>query len=249
MKKFKTIIIDDEPLAREQIRSLLDDYADFEVIKECSNGLEGYHAIKKDHPDLVFLDVQMPKVNGFEMLELLEKMPVVIFSTAYDEYALRAFEVHAVDYLLKPFSRKRFEKALEQARRRLQTEEQGMDASQLHEAYQQEQSLNRLVVKKSGKIIIVPVKEVVFFEATGDYVAIHTAREKFLKHQTMKYFEDHLGGDDFIRVHRSYIVNLNYVLRLEPYTKDSYVVVMKNEERVYVSRPGMKKLKESLSLD
>jgi two-component system LytT family response regulator len=246
---YKAVIIDDESLAREQIISLLEDHDDVEVVAECSNGLEGYHAINQHKPHLVFLDVQMPKVNGFEMIELLDKPPVIIFSTAYDQYALKAFEVHAVDYLLKPFSEKRFAQALDQARNKLKSET-GMGAGEgLSESYNQQQGLTRLVVKKSGKIIIIPVSEIYYLEATGDYVAIHTREERYLKLQTMKYFEEQLEKTSFVRVHRSFIVNLDFVKRMEPYTKDSWVVIMQNEARVYVSRPGMKKLKSMLNLD
>lgn len=246
---YKAVIIDDEPLAREQIINLLEGHDDVEVVAECSNGLEGYHAINQHKAHLVFLDVQMPKVNGFEMLELLDKPPVVIFSTAYDQYALKAFEVHAVDYLLKPFSEKRFAQALDQAREKLKSEAGAGASAGLSESYSQQQGLTRLVVKKSGKIIIIPVPEIYYLEATGDYVAIHTREERYLKLQTMKYFEEQLEKSSFVRVHRSYIINLDFVQRMEPYTKDSWVVVMQNEARVYVSRPGMKKLKSMLNLD
>ncbi|HKK10897.1 MAG TPA: LytTR family transcriptional regulator DNA-binding domain-containing protein [Bacteroidales bacterium] len=246
---YKAVIIDDESLAREQIINLLDDHDDVEVVAECSNGLEGYHAINQHKPHIVFLDVQMPKVNGFEMLELLDEAPVVIFSTAYDQYALKAFEVHAVDYLLKPFSEKRFLQALEQARKKLTSVNSVKHSDGLIESYLQQQGLTRLVVKKSGKIIIIPVPEIYYLEATGDYVAIHTKGERYLKLQTMKYFEEQLEKTSFVRVHRSYIVNLDFIQRMEPYTKDSWVVIMQNEARVYVSRPGMKKLKSMLNLD
>lgn len=246
---YKAVIIDDEPLAREQIINLLEDHDDVEVVAECSNGLEGYHAIHQHNPHLIFLDVQMPKVNGFEMLELIDEAPVVIFSTAYDQYALKAFEVHAVDYLLKPFSGDRFLQALEQARSRLKTKEIPKQHKGLGQSYYQQQMLTRLVVKKSGKIIIIPVPEIYYLEATGDYVAVHTKGERYLKLQTMKYFEDQLERSSFVRVHRSYIVNLDFIQRMESYTKDSWVVIMQNEARVYVSRPGMKKLKSMLNLD
>ncbi|MDZ7775501.1 MAG: LytTR family DNA-binding domain-containing protein [Bacteroidales bacterium] len=243
----RSVVIDDEILAREQVTSLLRKEPDMEVVAVCSNGLEGYHAICNHRPDLVFLDIQMPKVNGFEMLELLEETPEVIFSTAWDNYALRAFEVHAVDYLLKPYTASRFAEALQRARKRITSGEQVADAGTLYRSFREkQQGLHRLVVKKAGAIIIVPVEEIYYLEAMSDYVAVHTTSAKYLKHQTMAFFEQQLHRDTFIRVHRSYIVNLNYVQRMEPYSKDSWMVVMKNKTTVQASRTGMKRLKALL---
>lgn len=243
----RAIIIDDEQLARDQVVAMLKTVEDIEIVDQCSNGLEGYHAIQKHTPDLVFLDIQMPKVNGFEMLELLDDMPVVIFSTAYDQYALKAFEVHAVDYLLKPYSLARFKEALDIARERIPLRGSQNPERAVQESYdEQSQQLNRVVIKQSGKINIIPTRDISHLEAMGDYVAIHCDAGKLLKLRTMKYFEDHLDPEKFVRVHRSAIVNLDFVDRMEPYSKDSMVVIMQNKERVFVSRSGMKKLKEMM---
>lgn len=241
----KTIVIDDEPLAREQIIHYLKDDSDVTVVEECADGLAGFQAITRHNPDLVFLDIQMPKVNGFEMLELLDEPPVIVFSTAYDEYALKAFEVHAADYLLKPFAFPRFQEALEQARRRIETGNALKQKNEMHQTYLEKQpSLNRIVVKKNDKITILPVNEVYFLEAMGDYVAFHTEKERYLKNGTMKFFEEQLDPSQFIRIHRSYIVNIEYLKHLEAYTKDSWLVWLSNSQKVYASRSGYKKLRQ-----
>lgn len=241
----KAIVIDDEPLAREQIIHYLKDESDVMVVEECADGLAGFHAITRHNPDLVFLDIQMPKVNGFEMLELLDEPPVIVFSTAYDEYALKAFEVHAVDYLLKPFAFPRFQEALEQARRRIETGNALSQKNEMHQTYREKQpSLNRIVVKKSDKITILPTNEVYFLEAMGDYVALHTEKERYLKSGTMKFFEEQLDPSQFIRIHRSYIVNIEYLKHLEAYTKDSWLVWLSNSQKLYASRAGYKKLRQ-----
>lgn len=241
----KAIVIDDEPLAREQIIHYLKDDSDVTVVEECADGLAGFHAITRHNPDLVFLDIQMPKVNGFEMLELLDEPPVIVFSTAYDEYALKAFEVHAADYLLKPFAFPRFQEALEQARRRIETGNALKQKNEMHQTYREKQpSLNRIVVKKNDKITILPANEVYFLEAMGDYVALHTAKERYLKNGTMKFFEEQLDPSQFIRIHRSYIVNIEYLKHLEAYTKDSWLVWLSNSQKVFASRSGYKKLRQ-----
>ncbi len=241
----KAVVIDDEPLAREQIIHYLENNPDITVVEECADGLEGYHAICRHHPELVFLDIQMPKVNGFEMLELLEEPPVVVFSTAYDEYALRAFEVHAADYLLKPFALPRFQEALEQARRKIESGNALMHKSEMHQTYREKQSfMNRIIVKKGEKITILPVNEVYMLEAMGDYVAFHTEKERYLKNGTMKFFEEQLNPAQFIRVHRSYIVNMDFIKHLEAYTKDSWLVWLSNAQKAYASRSGYKKLRQ-----
>lgn len=185
----KLIIIDDEPLARSIVKEYLLDYPGVEVIQECSDGFEGVKAILQHQPDLVILDIQMPKINGFEMLELIEKPPSVIFATAFEEFAIKAFETHAVDYLLKPFTKDRFLKALEkwkmteQNTRHLKTDEL------IHTAAATPQQQNRIVVKDNGKIKIIPTQQVQYFEAADDYVKIHTADGIFLKNKTMQFFE------------------------------------------------------------
>lgn len=245
----KTLIIDDEPLARDIVKEYLQDYDQFEVMEECGDGFEGVKAIMQCQPDLVFLDIQMPKINGFEMLELIEQPPSVIFTTAFDEYAIRAFEAHAVDYLLKPFSRERFDKALQKwlAQRTGNTGTAFVPAL-LDEAAQTPLQHSRIVVKTNGKIKIIPMHDVQYLEAADDYVKIHTASGTHLKNKTMQYFEQLLDARQFVRTHRSYIVNIQEVTRLDPYEKDSYVAVLHTGLKVPVSKTGYMKLKQVLGL-
>lgn len=244
----KVIIIDDEPLARSIVREFLEKHPHLEVVQECGDGFEGVKAIQQHQPDLVFLDIQMPKITGFEMLELIEQPPAVIFTTAFDEFAIRAFESHAVDYLLKPFNQERFDKALtkwaeqkaalsEKATRDL-VESAGLSPSQSQ----------RIVVKTGSKIKIIPVHEVFYLEAADDYVKIHTAEGYFLKNKTMGHFEQSLDGEQFVRSHRSYIVNVQQITRIDPYEKDNHVAVLRSGAKVPVSRNGYGKLKEVLGL-
>jgi len=212
------IIIDDEPLARMIVQEYLQSYPGITLLQECSDGFEGIKAIQQHHPDLIFLDIQMPKINGFEMLELVEDPPAVIFTTAFDEYAIRAFETHAVDYLLKPFSKDRFDKAirkwLEQHADHQVSQEPLLDTAAESPSQQQ-----RVVVKTGGKIKIIPLDDIHYFEAADDYVKIHTHNGAFLKNRTMGYFEQVLDPNRFVRTHRSYIINVQQVTRIEPYEK------------------------------
>lgn len=241
----KTILIDDEPLARELVKEYLQAYPQIEVVTECNDGFEGLKAIQQHQPDLVFLDIQMPKINGFEMLELVDKIPCVIFTTAFEEYALRAFEVNAVDYLLKPFSKDRFDKALQKMLER-RTE---ITADFLENAAREvPMQHNRVVVKINGKIKIIPVQEIHYLEAADDYVKIVTAEGSFLKNKTMAFFEKMLDPQQFIRVHRSYILNLSQITRIDPYEKETYLAILRDGSKVLVSKTGYPKLKEVLGL-
>lgn len=245
----KAILIDDEPLARSIVKEYLQHYPQIEVVQECNDGFEGVKAIMQHQPDLVFLDIQMPKISGFEMLELIEEPPAVIFTTAFDEYAIKAFENNAVDYLLKPFSRERFDKAI-----RKLTEQQNKPAdkpdtsSLLETAAQLPQQNRRIVVKIAGRIRIIPVDEVHFLEAADDYVKIHTRDGNFIKNRTMGSFEQVLDAQQFVRCHRSYIVNVQFITRLDPYEKESYLAILKSGEKVSVSKTGYVKLRKVLGL-
>lgn len=245
----KIIIVDDEPLARSIIREYLQYYPELELIAECNDGFEGVKAIHHLQPDLIFLDVQMPKINGFEMLELIEDPPAVIFTTAYDEYAIRAFESHAVDYLLKPFSRDRFDKSISRwlhSGKALPGKERIgplLDAVSGGPAEQ-----HRVVVKLSGKIRIIPVDDIHYFEAADDFVKIHTKDGAFLKNKTMGHFETVLNKNQFVRTHRSYIVNISEITRIDPYEKDNHLAILKSGGRVPVSKTGYGKLKSVLGL-
>lgn len=240
----KAVIIDDEPLARSIICEYLDHYPQITVIQECNDGFEGAKSIIQLNPDVVFLDVQMPKINGFEMLELLDKRPAVIFTTAFDEYAIRAFEQHAVDYLLKPVSKARFDKAITKFldRQQLQSEQENT-RQLLQHLGSPNQCLERIVVKTGQKIKIIPVADLIYLAADDDYVRIHTTDGAFLKNKTMAVFEQELDPAAFLRVHRSYIVRLDAIARLEPYEKDSYIAVLKNGDKISVSKAGYARLK------
>jgi two-component system, LytTR family, response regulator len=249
-KQLSAIIIDDEELARMVIRRYLEAHPEIRLVEECEDGFAGLKAINELKPDLIFLDIQMPKITGFELLEVLDDPPVIIFSTAHDEFALKAFEHSAVDYLLKPYNQKRFSEAINKAVTRLGVERQkSSEISQLKSALDHDQeALNRVVVKSGSKLDVIPVDEIVLLEAADDYVEIHTARAKYLKQKPLSFFEDHLPGDKFIRVHRSFIVAVDQIVSIEPYSKESYVLILKNKQEINVSKSGLKKLKDKLGI-
>jgi two-component system LytT family response regulator len=244
----KAIIIDDEQLARGIVREYLQQYAEIEIVQECENGFEGLKAIQQYQPDLVFLDIQMPKITGFEMLELVENPPAVIFTTAFEEYAIKAFESHAIDYLLKPFSKERFDKAIQkwqqQNKQELQSDtKQLLQAAELHPGKQ-----SRIVLKDNGKIKIIPAVNIHFLEAADDYVKIHTAEGVFLKNRTMSFFEQSLDPQNFIRIHRSYLINVQLITRIEAYEKDNHLAVLSIGVKLPVSKTGYGKLREVLGI-
>ncbi|HEY6899428.1 MAG TPA: LytTR family transcriptional regulator DNA-binding domain-containing protein [Puia sp.] len=247
----KTIIIDDEPLARMIVKEYLQTYSgEIEILAECSDGFEGIKAIQQHHPDLIFLDIQMPKINGFEMLELVETPPAVIFTTAFDEYAIRAFENHAVDYLLKPFNKERFDKALRKwlDNRAAAPAAPANTEALLEAAAETPTQQQRIVVKTGGKIKIIPIEDIHYLEAADDYVKIHTHQGAFLKNRTMSYFEKNLDPNQFVRTHRSYILNVQQVTRIDPYEKDSHLCILQSGAQVPVSKAGYVKLKSVLGL-
>lgn len=240
----KVLIIDDEPLARSIVRSFLEEKVGYEIIGECSNGYEGLKSIDALKPDLVFLDIQMPKINGFEMLELVDEPISVIFTTAFDEFALKAFETSAIDYLLKPFSEERFDQALEKWKNTLKVE----PSRALNEIAKQPDEHLRIVIKDGSSIKIIPIQDVLFIEAYDDYVKVHTAEKKYLKKKTLSYYERTLDKQQFIRIHRSYVINLNELTGIEPFEKNSYRAVLRNGERIPISRTAYAPLKESLGV-
>jgi len=303
----KAILIDDEPLARMIVKEYLQSYPEIAIVQECSDGFEGIKSIQQYHPDLIFLDIQMPKINGFEMLELVEQPPAVIFTTAFDEYAIRAFDNHAVDYLLKPFNKERFDKALRKWLDQFAIRNAAGQASPGHAASDQTAPANsrsdapaasasggsasggsasgatpadpaaaspaghlptsagntaalletaaqsptqqqRIVVKTGGKIKIIPLEDIHFLEAADDYVKIHTHNGAFLKNRTMGYFEQTLDPSQFVRTHRSYILNIQQVTRIDPYEKDSHLCILQSGAQVPVSKAGYVKLKAVLGL-
>ncbi len=238
----KVIIIDDEPLARGIVREYLEEHLDIEIVAECGDGFEGVKAISTHKPDLLFLDIQMPKITGFEMLELIEEKPSVIFTTAYDEYAIKAFDINAIDYLLKPFNKDRFEKAIEKWKAtRHPIEDKQIEAAAA--VIENDNQPQRVVIKLNNKIKIIPFNEILFLEAAEDYVFIHTAEGRYMKHKTMIFFENALDKTQFVRCHRSYIVDVQQINRLEIYEKDSHVAILKSGAKVPVSKSGYSRLK------
>lgn len=245
----KIIIIDDEPLARSIVKEYLQGFSQIEIVAECNNGYEGVKAIQQHKPDLIFLDIQMPKINGFEMLELVEDMPSVIFTTAFDEYAIKAFEANAIDYLLKPFSEERFcvaiEKCLSKKEDRSESQTQ---LKQLIENDKNSEESTRIVIRNQNEISIIPVTDIVYIEAYDDYVKIFTKDSYFLKKKTMNFYENTLDPTQFFRTHRSYIINLSHLTRIESYEKNAYIALLKSGKKIPLSRTSYSKLKEKLGI-
>jgi two-component system, LytTR family, response regulator len=244
-KKIHALIVDDEDLARLVLRELIQSHPEIAVIAECANGFEAVKAVAEHKPDLIFLDVQMPKLSGFDVLELIGTETPVIFVTAYDQYAMRAFEVHAVDYLLKPVGRERFEAALERAKSRL-GEKMPPAAVLAAAARPPKQFLDRIVVRDGTRVTLIPVGKLDYAEAQDDYVALATEGKKHLKQQTIVSLEACLDPERFVRVHRSYVVNFERVVRIEPYGKDSRLAILADGTRLPVSRAGYARLKSLL---
>ena len=242
----RTILIDDEALARDIVKHYLKAFPDVEIVAECSDGFEGLKAIAQHQPDLIFLDIQMPKISGFEMLELVENRPAVIFTTAFDEYAIKAFEVNAVDYLLKPIEQGRFEQAMHKLPAKLAKGDNSQEL--LETASLSPAQNNRVVVKNAGVIKIIPVEAIHYLEADDDYVKLSTTEGNFQKNKTMSFFEQTLDAAQFIRIHRSYIINLAQVTKIELKEKESYVVLLKSGIWLPVSKTGYVKLKAALGI-
>lgn len=246
----KALIIDDEPLARLIIQEYLQAHPRIQVVQECGDGFEGVKAIQQHKPDVIFLDIQMPKINGFEMLELVEQPPAVIFTTAFDAFALKAFEAHAVDYLLKPFTRERFDRALERCLEKQQAPLPAPPATGalLETAAQSPMQQDRIVVKTGNKIQIIPVHEIICLEADDDYVKIHTGQGTYLKNRTMGHFESILDNRQFVRVHRSYMIQVSQITRIDPYQKETFTAILRTGAKVPVSRTGYTRLREVLGM-
>lgn len=244
---YKVIIIDDEPLARSLIRKLLEQYPQLDVIDECADGFEAFKSIQQHNPHLIFLDIQMPRINGFELLEMLDQPPAVIFTTAFDEYALKAFESQAVDYLLKPVTKDRLDKAvqkcLQQNLSNPISQVSALIENQLYENYQ-----NRIVVKDRGNIRIIPSEEIWYIEANDDYVKIVSNAGSFLKKNTLTNIEKSLNPNQFVRVHRSYLIPIQQIKSIEPYEKNSHIALLHCGEKIAVSQAGMLRLKSLLHI-
>lgn len=252
IRKLRAAIVDDEDLARQVLREYLAPHAEIEIVAECANGFEAVKAVAELKPDLVFLDIQMPKLDGFEVLQLLDPAPAIIFVTAHDNHAIRAFEVHAVDYLLKPVAGERFDAALGRVKERLagraeQRSSATPSAADLAAAARPPaQYLDRIPVREGSSVLIIPAAKLDYVEAQDDYVALVSQGKKHLKQQTISSLEAALDPLRFLRIHRSYIVNLERVVRLEPYAKDSYVAVLSDRVQLPVSRAGYSRLRAFL---
>ena len=234
----RVMIVDDEELARALVREFLAAHENIEIVAECANGFDAVKAITELDPDLVFLDIQMPKLNGFEVVELAGRRARYIFVTAYDQYALKAFEVHAVDYLLKPYSQKRFDEALAHARLSMGG---ALDAV-VSEALARNKPLTRLLIRDGAKVHVIVVEKIDFIEAQDDYVQIHAQGKGYLKNQRLAELEGQLDPDVFVRIHRSYILNISCISRIEQ-GKDSHSAILKDGTRVPISRSGLQKVK------
>jgi two-component system LytT family response regulator len=245
--KIRAVIVDDEELARQVLREFLSAHREIELVAECANGFEAVKSVTELKPDLLFLDIQMPKLDGFEVLELIGSDLRVIFVTAFDSYAIKAFEVHAVDYLLKPFGADHFEAALNRAKEGLASKKSSypeMPPADLAAAARPpSQYLDRVAVRDGTRVFIIPISKLDYVEAQDDYVALATEGKKHLKQQTISSLESALDPSRFLRIHRSYIVNLERVVKVEPYAKDTHVAVLSSGVQLPVSRAGYTRLR------
>jgi len=248
MEKIKIVIIDDEAPARDIIKHYLKEVDSIEVIAECADGFSGLKSISFMKPDLVFLDIQMPRLTGIELLEVLTEKPEIIFTTAYDQFALKAFELNAVDYLLKPFPKRRFLDAVNKAIEKIRSGKGNKEPASeiLSKKTESATPVNRIVVRKGNAINLIPVEQIRYVEAQDDYVMIYHSGGKALKQQTMKFYDANLPKENFVRIHRSYIVKIEEINRLEPYTKDNYIAILHSGDKLPVRRAGYKHLKEEL---
>ncbi|TFW28083.1 response regulator [Massilia arenosa] len=243
----RAIVVDDEELARGLMREYLRAHADVEVVAECANGFEAVKAITELEPDLVFLDIQMPKLDGFEVVELAGRKPRYIFVTAYDQYAVKAFEVHAIDYLLKPFTQQRLDEALAHARASIGTPAPQTAVQQMvTEAAVRNGPLERILIRDGARVHVIPAEKVDVIEAQDDYIEIRSEGRTYLKSQTLSELETQLDPARFLRIHRSYIVNVERIARIEQATKDSHQAVLQDGKVVPVSRSGYQKVRALL---
>jgi two-component system, LytTR family, response regulator len=245
----KVILIDDEPLSREIVKSYLNTYPNTQIVAECNDGFEGVKAIAEHKPDLIFLDIQMPKINGFEMLELLDEDPSIIFCTAFDEFAIKAFEKNAIDYLLKPFSKERFDKAFTKFNENFGKGISNSVKSTMADAAMTEPGKqNRIVVKTGTKVKIIPTHDIQYLQSDDDFVKIFTSEGSYLKNKTMQFYEDNLEKSQFVRVHRSFLVAINQVTKIDRVGKEGHCIILRNGNEIPVSKTGYAKLREVLGL-
>jgi two-component system, LytTR family, response regulator len=241
-RSLRVLVVDDEALARQVLREYLEGLPNVEVLGECANGFEAVKAIAERNPDLVLLDVQMPKLDGFEVLELAGRRTPVIFVTAYDEFAVRAFDVHAIDYLLKPISAERVAEALERARARLGRPSEAVPLVELRRAARGPGAVERILVRDGTRVHVIDIDDLDFVQAQDDYVCFHAAGKEYLKEQPLSEVESTLDPARFVRIHRSFIVNIERIARVEPLTRDSRIVILKDGRRLPISRSGYQRL-------
>ncbi len=240
----RVIIVDDEALARGVVREYLDQHPDVQVVAECANGFEAVKAIAELEPDLVVLDIQMPRLDGFEVVELAAGKARFIFATAFDQYAIRAFEFHALDYLLKPFSQQRLDQALAHARANLGNASVAQaETAVAREAVARNQPLSRVLIRDGAKVHVIASEKIEYIEAQDDYVQIRSEGRSYLKNQSMAQLEGQLAPEQFLRIHRSYMVNIECVCRIEQATRDSHVAILKDGSRLPISRTGYQKIR------
>lgn len=244
----KILIIDDEPLARGILRDYLQGDAEVTILAECGDGFEAMKAIQQHKPDLLFLDVQMPKLSGFELLELIDQPLGVIFTTAFDAYALKAFEKNAVDYLLKPISPNRFQAALKKFKIQFAAGRPQVPQIETSEQETEQEYLQRIVVKTGSQIKIIPVSNILYLEAYDDYVKIHCSDGMFLKNKTMAFFEKQLDPKVFVRIHRSFILRIDQLAKMELWEKDSYIGTLVNGDKLTISKSGYSRLKQIIGI-
>ena len=245
-ESLRVIVVDDEPLARAVVREYLGAHPGVEVVAECANGFEAVKAVSELAPDLMFLDVQMPKLSGFEVLELIGRSVPVVFTTAYDKYALSAFDVHAIDYLLKPFSAERFAEALTRARERLAAREALPVEALVADDRAKHSPLERVLIRDGSRVHVLPVDAIDYVEAQDDYVAFHSEGKSYLKDQTLAAVENLLDAGRFVRIHRSYLLNIDRIGRVELYAKDSRIAILRDGTKLPVSRAGYARLAKLL---
>jgi len=245
MTKLRIVLVDDEALARSLLREYLEEYPDIEIVAECANGFEAVKAVTEQKPDLMFLDIQMPRLDGFEVLDLIGHDVHVVFVTAYDEYAVRAFDIHAVDYLLKPFSPQRLKEALDQARTKVGKSNPSM-VEIAAAARPRPTKIERVLIRDGGNVHVIPVAKIDYVEAQDDYVSYRSEGKRYLKQQTLADVEGSLDASQFVRIHRSYILNIERLAKLELYAKDSHAAILQDGTRLPVSRAGYAKLQALL---
>ena len=242
----RVVVVDDEPLARAVVREYITVHPGVEIVAECANGFEAVKAVSELSPDLLFLDVQMPKLSGFEVLELIGRDVPVVFTTAYDQYALRAFDVHAIDYLLKPFSEQRFAEALTRARERLAARDVAPVDALVSETRATQTPLERVLIRDGSQVHVLPVDKIDYVEAQDDYVSFRSEGKSYLKDQTLGVTEGLLDPARFVRIHRSYLLNIDRIARVELYAKDSRIAILRDGTKLPVSRAGYARLAKLL---